>query len=481
MEYSDIQRMLPIFKALIRGYCFYRLVTPFMVSTIVSNSMCISEGIDRLAARKKKYLYCVGAVYFWVVMLLYIIPPYTDTYMMYVIGNLLMFFIICIINQRNYRQKLFLVVTFFSLSGLSSAIAEILYDNLYAFAEQTDYMKNHLNMWVALYAGVCIFYLTLEFSFTIMGIRQILKVYRNKRADMENKELIMLSLPSLIGVMAYRIIQNHRMFYIMEGGKDKDLYEILILLFYVACVIAIVVVIVLYQNIKAKQEENRQAELLTVQISNIRRHIERVESLYQNIHSVKHDMTNHLLILERLYEGNKVEEAKAYSNDLKTELAHMTGGIESGNPVTDVILQEFKKESEKQEISFHSEFHYPTDTNINVFDMSVILNNALQNAVENTGREVEKHISIDSYRRNNAYIIEICNSFTGNLQWDIESELPTTSKEKTNGHGYGLSNIRRVAKKYAGDIDIVLKDGMFCLCVMMMIEQNASTSYKSPY
>ena len=469
MYYPIIQRMLPIIEALIRGYCFYRLVTPFMISTIMPNHMCISEGNNRPAAKKKKHLYCVGVAYFLIIMLLYIIPPYIDTYMIYVIGSFLMFFLICIIDHRNYRQKLFLVVTFFSISWLSSAIAEILYDNLYAFAEYTDYMINHPDMWVALYAGVCTFYLTLEFAFTMIGIWQILKVYRNKRADMETKELIMLSLPSLMGVIAYRIIQNHRIFYIIEGGIDKNAYEILILLFYVAFIIAIIVVIVLYQDIKTKQEENRQAELLTVQIDSIRRHIEQVESLYQNIRSIKHDMTNHLLILERLYEGNKVEEAKAYSKDLKTELAQMTGGMESGNPVTDVILQEFKKEAEKREISFHSEFHYPTDTNINVFDMSVILNNALQNAIENTEKEVVKQISIEAYRRNNAYIIEVCNSFTGHLQWDMENGLPITSKEKTDGHGYGLLNIRRVAQKYVGDIDIAFRDGTFCLCIMLMI------------
>ena len=66
-------------------------------------------------------------------------------------------------------------------------------------------------------------------------------------------------------------------------------------------------------------------------------------------------------------------------------------------------------------------------------------------------------------------MIEISNSFTGNLQWDTEKELPVTSKSK-EGHGYGLANIRRVAGKYSGDIDIVLKDGEFCLSIMLMLE-----------
>ena len=108
----------------------------------------------------------------------------------------------------------------------------------------------------------------------------------------------------------------------------------------------------------------------------------------------------------------------------------------------------------------------------------MILNNALQNAMENLPRipsgNAEKSemqsICVLSYHRNNAYMIEISNSFTGHLQWDEERDLPVTSKEKTEGHGYGLSNIRMVARKYSGDIAIDLKNDEFCLSIMLMME-----------
>ncbi len=106
----------------------------------------------------------------------------------------------------------------------------------------------------------------------------------------------------------------------------------------------------------------------------------------------------------------------------------------------------------------------------NVFDISVILNNALQNALENAEKSEKPYISILSYRRNNAYMIEISNSFTGDLQWDTEKELPITSKRKLDGHGYGLANIRKMARKYSGDIDVVQMDGEFCLSIMLMLE-----------
>ena len=218
-----------------------------------------------------------------------------------------------------------------------------------------------------------------------------------------------------------------------------------------------------------------QSELLGVQIDSVRRHIEQVENMYRDIRSVRHDMANHLFTLEKLYEENEIEEARAYSAQIKETLTEMAGEIRSGNPVTDVILQEVKTEAEKRGISFRSEFYYPADSKVNAFDISVILHNALLNALENVDSSESAHIFIRSYQKKNAYIIEISNSFDGILQWNEQNGLPLTAKEKTDGqgygqrHGYGLSNIRRIARKYCGDTDITLADGEFQLCVMLML------------
>ena len=54
---------------------------------------------------------------------------------------------------------------------------------------------------------------------------------------------------------------------------------------------------------------------------------------------------------------------------------------------------------------------------------------------------------------------------------DKETGLPISSKEDGTQHGIGMSNIQRCAKKYRGDIDIVVSDTdgrkKFSLMVMM--------------
>lgn len=466
-ESDMIYILTSLMEMFIRSYCFYHLVKPFMAFRVTSDHACSSKGMERISQEKKKRPCYAATVYFLIMLFIYMIPLY-DAYVAFAIGIFVAFSAISWVDRRNYRQKLFLVVTFFSLNWFAVAMADILYDDIYEFAGNTEYMQNHPHLWLALYAAVRIFYLVVEFALTAVGMRLILKVYANKHAEMEVKELVMLSFPSLMGMVGFEIVRYYRTFYILETQKIKNDYDVLAVLFYAVAILTVIVVIVLYQDIKRKQEENLQSELLQAQIDSIQRHMEQVEGLYRDIRSVRHDMTNHILTLERLYARNQATEAKIYSDALKTELAGVAGEIKSGNPVTDVILQERKKEAQKKGISFYPEFYYPDGTGVNAFDVSVILHNALQNAIENTAKD--GHISVVSYQRKNAFMIEVRNTFTGELYWDVQSGLTLTTKTNKDGHGYGLSNIRRVAGKYAGDIDVGQKDGEFRLCVMLMME-----------
>ena len=49
--------------------------------------------------------------------------------------------------------------------------------------------------------------------------------------------------------------------------------------------------------------------------------------------------------------------------------------------MTDIILTEKKRQAQAAEIAFESSFRYP-NAGLNAFDVSIILNNALANALE---------------------------------------------------------------------------------------------------
>lgn len=423
-------------------------------------------GLTKPFLQNKRGVYCTSAVYFGVMLVFYIFAVRMDYYLINGIAFSAGFGVLCWIDRQNYAQKVFLTVTFFSLHWFVFEMAEILYDNIYRYAEQTKFMAAHLDLWLALYVSVLCIHLAAKSVLTAISNICIIKAYTYKQAKMSKRELLMLCVPSVTGMAGFEILRYYRDFYIRAAGKSIESYEVLALLYYAVSVAAVVVVVMLYQSIWANQREKLQNELLAAQMGSIQQHIRQVEYLYQDIRSMKHDMANHLLMLERLYAGNKAAEAKAYSAELSAAFSEAAGELRTGNPVTDVILQEQKNEAQNRNLEFHSAFQYPSGTTVNAFDVSIILNNALQNAVE----YAVQYVVIRAYRKNNAYIIEVKNDFAASLKWDTESGLPATSKQREDGHGYGLSNIRRVAGKYAGDLDITINQDEFCLTVLLMLE-----------
>lgn len=443
--------------------------------TIMSHLAAIAEmavtgffyaGLTKPFLQNKRGVHCVSAVYFGVMLVFYILAVRMDYYLINGIAFSAGFGVLCWIDRQNYAQKVFLTVTFFSLHWFVFEMAEILYDNIYRYAEQTKFMAAHLDLWLALYVSMLCIHLAAKSVLTAISNICIIKAYTYKQAKMSKRELLMLCVPSVTGMAGFEILRYYRDFYIRAAGKSIESYEVLALLYYAVSVAAVVVVVMLYQSIWANQREKLQNELLAAQMGSIQQHIRQVEYLYQDIRSMKHDMANHLLTLERLYAGNKEAEAKAYSAELSAAFSEAAGELRTGNPVTDVILQEQKNEAQNRNLEFHSAFQYPSGTTVNAFDVSIILNNALQNAVE----YAVQYVVIRAYRKNNAYIIEVKNDFAASLKWDTESGLPATSKQREDGHGYGLSNIRRVAGKYAGDLDITINQDEFCLTVLLMLE-----------
>ena len=181
-------------------------------------------------------------------------------------------------------------------------------------------------------------------------------------------------------------------------------------------------------------------------------------------------MGNHVMTLENLFRKNEKGEAARYLTRLKEQLNEKASEIRTGNPVTDVIMKEKHKKAEENGIAFDCNFYYPGGTKINAFDISVILNNGINNALEGAMKCGNPRISICSYQKNNAYMIEITNNFTGQIVINEETGLPDTTKKDRGEHGFGLINIRNVAEKYFGCIDIEQKEESFMLSIMLMLE-----------
>lgn len=421
--------------------------------------------------KKKKGAVAVSIVYITIMLVLYMIPPQIDNFSAYLIGVIAAFLVMYVEDRRNIYQKIFLAITFFSIRWLTVAMAARLDDLVTKALVFRNMSAEKVWLQYGLYVGTRVLDIVLCIAFIAVAIGLINKAYIYKKDEMSVKEMVMLIIPSLVGVTGYGILQYYLMIYERDTGKNLidtyGFYGALSFLHYLISIVAILVVIVMFQNWKEMQEEQRGQELVLNQISDMKNHIEEVEKLYRDIRSMRHDMGNHIQTLEHLVAHNNMDDATEYLEHLKNEWDEVSPEIKTGSPVIDVILMEKLREAKERQIRFLSDFHYPQNTKLNAFDLSVIMNNALNNCMENVSGD-DPYISIYSFRKNSIFMITIKNSFVGHLNFG-DSDLPETTKSGRE-HGMGLNNIRRVARMYMGDISLEQGNEEVILSIMMQVE-----------
>lgn len=421
--------------------------------------------------KKKKGAVAVSIVYITIMLVLYMIPPQIDNFSAYLIGVIAAFLAMYVEDRRNIYQKIFLAITFFSIRWLTVAMAARLDDLVTKALVFRNMSAEKVWLQYGLYVGTRVLDIVLCIAFIAVAIGLINKVYIYKKDEMSVKEMVMLIIPSLVGVTGYGILQYYLMIYERDTGKNLidtyGFYGALSFLHYLISIVAILVVIVMFQNWKEMQEEQRGQELVLNQISDMKKHIEEVEKLYRDIRSMCHDMGNHIQTLEHLVAHNNMDDATEYLEHLKNEWDKVSPEIKTGSPVIDVILMEKLRQAKERQIRFLSDFHYPQNTKLNAFDLSVIMNNALNNCMENVSGD-DPYISISSFRKNSIFMITIKNSFGGQLNFG-DSDLPETTKSGRE-HGMGLNNIRRVARMYMGDISLEQGNEEVILSIMMQVE-----------
>lgn len=421
--------------------------------------------------KKKKGAVAVSIVYITIMLVLYMIPPQIDNFSAYLIGVIAAFLVMYVEDRRNIYQKIFLAITFFSIRWLTVAMAARLDDLVTKALVFRNMSAEKVWLQYGLYVGTRVLDIVLCIAFIAVAIGLINKAYIYKKDELSVKEMVMLIIPSLVGVTGYGILQYYLMIYERDTGKNLidtyGFYGALSFLHYLISIVAILVVIVMFQNWKEMQEKQRGQELVLNQISDMKKHIEEVEKLYRDIRSMRHDMGNHIQTLEHLVAHNNMDDATEYLEHLKNEWDEVSPEIKTGSPVIDVILMEKLREAKERQIRFLSDFHYPQNTKLNAFDLSVIMNNALNNCMENVSGD-DPYISIYSFRKNSIFMITIKNSFGGHLNFG-DSDLPETTKSGRE-HGMGLNNIRLVARMYMGDISLEQGNEEVILSIMMQIE-----------
>lgn len=184
-------------------------------------------------------------------------------------------------------------------------------------------------------------------------------------------------------------------------------------------------------------------------------YIQEAKMRYEATRAFRHDIRNHLLVVNSLLHADKQQEAQEYLKKIDAAASSLSFPYHTGNPIVDTLLEEKLETARLHQIQTEVFLTLPNTDHIDDFDLCVIFSNALDNAIK-ACQSIEEHpyIFVTGERQGDFYRIEfknICSS----------DPLPPI--------GTGLANIQAAAEKYHGTIMIEKTDNTFCLNVLLNI------------
>lgn len=200
-------------------------------------------------------------------------------------------------------------------------------------------------------------------------------------------------------------------------------------------------------------------------------HYKEMITSHKEVRGLWHDMNNHFITISSLLEEDKNVETKEYVHNIKEVLTTSMKYNISGNITVDAILGNKIELAKQLGITLKSTIAIPKEVSIGPLDLSTILGNVLDNAIEAceriTKEEVEKVIELNMGYDNQSVYFKVKNPLNSETINKNKNRFISSKRLIKNNHGYGLLNIQNVIEKYSGHYSINVDEESFTISLIV--------------
>ena len=380
--------------------------------------------------------------------------------------------------KKQIGKAVFAILAFYNLHCLSYLIASSIYMKI------TGAMLKNLDAWQENYQQQAYHCMTVGISFSVFFYTVLFVVMTVilcriiKEAEiMAWQDVILLSILNFVGSLIAGVVNGLLIIKINEGlfilfdEKPDLLWKIPVIA--VLIFAGEVALIYFWQRYRVLLAERQKHFVEEQQVKAMKKRLEEAENFYGSIRKVRHEMKNHMANIKGLAGAGEYGEIEEYVRRMDETMQELEYKYVTGNAVTDVIINDKCRRAEKAGIRFDSDFRYGGE--IPVFDLGIILNNLLDNALEACEKlEPGKgFIRLTMKQKKQFLLLDVENSFDGAVPVQAGGRfIPPTTKQSTlpgiiTEHGIGLENVRDVAERYLGGVNIKVKGDVFHVTVML--------------
>ena len=298
----------------------------------------------------------------------------------------------------------------------------------------------------------------LSFLIYLLAYLRILKKYEVYMCDIEFKYKFALLVQGSIFQIFYNFVfaffnENHTMY-------GWDAYAV----FFIS-IVGVIYSVFLTLSLAVKNilsnRQNRELQSFM--------YMQKQQYEYQLQQSVavrrfKHDLVNHIGVLRELMNEKKTKEAKEYIETIWNIQDEFDLKIHTGDSFLDVIVNYYLYLAIKENIEFVVLGKLTQKMPLEMFDITTLMGNILQNAVEAAVKADVPKIRVELIEHKKEIFIVVSNSVVKKI--NTKTDFFMTSKKDKENHGFGLKNIAATVEKYHGE------------CYMESIVENREALFK---
>lgn len=209
-----------------------------------------------------------------------------------------------------------------------------------------------------------------------------------------------------------------------------------------------IIIYIIYEQ----AEENNQ-KLIELELTNQKneinlQYLDILEKKNDTMNIMAHDYKNHILTISNMSDSPEIKE---YINEMIGEISKYNQVAKTKNKLLDVILNKYTDICQSKNILFETSILSENLSFINNHDLSALFNNVLDNAVEAAIKSKNKFINVEIANSLNSYHkVTVINS--SDAEPKIRNGNIVTTKENKEAHGFGTKSIKKVVKKYNGEM-----------------------------
>ena len=183
----------------------------------------------------------------------------------------------------------------------------------------------------------------------------------------------------------------------------------------------------------------------------------------------RHEMRHHVAFISEMLSSGQQERAQAYTSSLLDKVNALPSDSYSANPIINAIVGRYLNEARTAGIDVTADIRAGDRVVLREDELCVLLTNLLENALEACMKlpaASERFISF-KLRASEEHLTVSCEN-SSNIHGGIAADAAIhSSKEDSEGHGYGIPAMRHIIEKNGGVFTLSNQDG--CFTVKMYI------------